>query len=376
MIKVLNIISDTNIGGAGKVLINYAKYRDRDGFDMSAAVPVGSMLIIPLKEQGVTVYEVDAMADASFDRKAIGKLRSLIKDVDPDIVHTHGSLSGRIAAKRCGKKIIYTRHCAFPVKSYMKHGPGRWANFLINMHYTDRIIAVGDATRDNLIESGIPARYIDTMMNGTEPVTLPSEEECLQIRKSYGIDEKDFVVGIMARIEIYKGHDDILEAVAKLAEEGRSIKLVIAGTGTYEEAFKIRVSEMIAEKKLPEGTVIFAGFISEIDKILAVMDVQVNASFESEASSLSIIEGMSAGIPSVVSDCGGNPALIEDGENGYVFPARNTDALASCLRRIADDKELAARLQEGSKRIYEEKFTGKIFAQNIEAVYKNLVKNK
>ncbi len=376
MIKVLNIISDTNIGGAGKVLINYAKYRDRDGFDMSAALPVGSMLIIPLKEQGVTVYEVDAMADASFDRKAIGKLRSLIKDVDPDIVHTHGSLSGRIAAKRCGKKIIYTRHCAFPVKSYMKHGPGRWANFLINMHYTDRIIAVGDATRDNLIESGIPARYIDTMMNGTEPVTLPSEEECLQIRKSYGIDEKDFVVGIMARIEIYKGHDDILEAVAKLAEEGRSIKLVIAGTGTYEEAFKIRVSEMIAEKKLPEGTVIFAGFISEIDKILAVMDVQVNASFESEASSLSIIEGMSAGIPSVVSDCGGNPALIEDGENGYVFPARNTDALASCLRRIADDKELAARLQEGSKRIYEEKFTGKIFAQNIEAVYKNLVKNK
>ncbi len=376
MIKVLNIISDTNIGGAGKVLINYAKYRDRDGFDMSAAVPVGSMLIIPLKEQGVTVYEVDAMADASFDRKAIGKLRSLIKDVDPDIVHTHGSLSGRIAAKRCGKKIIYTRHCAFPVKSYMKHGPGRWANFLINMHYTDRIIAVGDATRDNLIESGIPARYIDTMMNGTEPVTLPSEEECLQIRKSYGIDEKDFVVGIMARIEIYKGHDDILEAVAKLAEEGRSIKLVIAGTGTYEEAFKIRVSEMIAEKKLPEGTVIFAGFISEIDKILAVMDVQVNASFESEASSLSIIEGMSAGIPSVVSDCGGNPALIEDGENGYVFSARNTDALASCLRRIADDKELAARLQEGSKRIYEEKFTGKIFAQNIEAVYKNLVKNK
>ncbi len=77
MIKVLNIISDTNIGGAGKVLINYAKYRDRADFDMSAAVPVGSMLIEPLREQGVTVYEVDAMADASFDRKAIGKLKLL-----------------------------------------------------------------------------------------------------------------------------------------------------------------------------------------------------------------------------------------------------------------------------------------------------------
>lgn len=376
MIKVLNIISDTNIGGAGKVLINYAKYRDRADFDMSAAVPVGSMLIEPLKEQDVTVYEVDAMADASFDRKAIGKLKLLIRDVDPDIVHTHGSLSGRIAAKQCGKKIIYTRHCAFPIKGYMKHGPGKWANYLINMHYTDRIIAVGDATRDNLVESGIPAKYIDTMMNGTEPVILPSEEECLQIRKSYGISADDFVVGIMARIEIYKGHDDILDAVASLAAEGRKIKLAVAGTGTYEDTFKARVSEMVAEKKLPEGTVIFAGFISKIERILAIMDVQVNASFESEASSLSIIEGMSAGIPSVVSDCGGNPALIEDGENGYVFPARDTGALADCLRALADDKALADRLRAGSKRIYEEKFTGKIFAENIENVYRNLVNRK
>ena len=47
MIKVLNIISDTNIGGAGRVLLNYAKYRDREKFDMSVILPSGSMLTQP-----------------------------------------------------------------------------------------------------------------------------------------------------------------------------------------------------------------------------------------------------------------------------------------------------------------------------------------
>ena len=111
MIKVLNIISDTNIGGAGRVLLNYAKYRDREKFDMSVILPSGSMLTQPLRQLSAEVYEIDAMADRSFDREAVGMLKELIRKIDPDIVHTHGSLSGRIAARACGKKIVYTRHC-------------------------------------------------------------------------------------------------------------------------------------------------------------------------------------------------------------------------------------------------------------------------
>ena len=163
MIKVLNIISDTNIGGAGRVLLNYAKYRDREKFDMSVILPSGSMLTQPLRQLSAEVYEIDAMADRSFDREAVGMLKELIRKIDPDIVHTHGSLSGRIAARACGKKIVYTRHCAFPVKGYMKHGPGRWANQLLNRRYADRIIAVGQATKENLVESGISEKYIDMM---------------------------------------------------------------------------------------------------------------------------------------------------------------------------------------------------------------------
>lgn len=367
MIRVLNIISDTNLGGAGRVLLNYAKYRDRSRFDMSVILPEGSVLKEPLESMEIPVFPIDGMADRSFDRAAVGKLKEMIRRIDPDIVHTHGSLSGRIAARACGKKIVYTRHCAFPVKSYMKYGPGKWANGLFNMHYADRVIAVGESTKKNLMESGIPEKYIDTIMNGSEKVTLPPEEERRKLRHQYGFSDEDFVMGIMARIEVYKGHDDILDALELLLSEGLPVRLIIAGTGSYEEELKK------AAAAFPEGTVVFAGFIRDISQILAVMDVQVNASYESETSSLSIIEGMSAGIPSAVSDCGGNPDLIADGVNGFVFPARSSAALAACIRKMASDPALCERLGEGALRLYEERFTGERFAGSVEAVYDKLM---
>ena len=66
MIKVLNIISDTNIGGAGRVLLNYLQYADGKNFDTSVAVPRGSLLVQPLRDLGATVYEVDGLVDRSY----------------------------------------------------------------------------------------------------------------------------------------------------------------------------------------------------------------------------------------------------------------------------------------------------------------------
>lgn len=74
----------------------------------------------------------------------------------------------------------------------------------------------------------------------------------------------------------------------------------------------------------PQGTVFFAGFIERVERALWAMDAQINASTESEGTSLSLLEGMSFGLPAVVSDIGGNPLLIQDGENGLVFPNRDS----------------------------------------------------
>ena len=96
MIRVLNVISDTNIGGAGRVILNYLRYADRTKFETLVAIPRGSLLKEPLENEHVQVYEVDGMADRSYNKEDVKLLQDLIRQVKPDLVHTHGALSGRI----------------------------------------------------------------------------------------------------------------------------------------------------------------------------------------------------------------------------------------------------------------------------------------
>ena len=369
MIRVLNIISDTNIGGAGRVLINYLQYADREQFDTAVALPRGSLLKAPLEELHTTVYEVDGIADRSYDRGDVKVLRELIRRVDPDIVHTHGALSGRIAAKQCGKKIVYTRHSAFPVPAKLRYPPGRWVNKWMNEHYADRIIAVSPAAAANLTDAGVSPRKITVMMNGVAPVERAGPEACRTFRAKYGLQEGVFTAGILARIEPYKGHLHIVEAAQQLKGEGRKLQVLIAGTGGYEEELRGEVS-----RRGLEDTVFFLGFQSDVAPVLSVLDVQLNASYGTETSSLSILEGMSMGLPAVVSSYGGNPWLIDDGEDGLIFPNRDSAALARCVARLMDEPDTLRHMGERAVEIFHRRFTGQIFAKNVEQVYLDLLK--
>lgn len=371
MIRVLNIISDTNIGGAGRVLLNYMSRADREHFDVSVAMPRGSLLKAPLEELGTTVYEVDGLADRSYHKDDVKELIRLIDRVKPDIVHTHGALSGRIAGRRCGRVVIYTRHSAFPVPAKLKYPPGRWVNKFINEYYSDHIIAVSPAAAENLTDAGISSKRITVMMNGVTPVARKGEAECATLREQWGIGQDEFVMGILARIEPYKGHMHILEAMKLLADQGRKMRLLVAGTGAYEQELKEKTQELGLDH-----CVNYLGFQSDVAAVLSVLDLQLNASYGTETSSLSILEGLSMGLPAVVSTYGGNPWLIDDGEDGLLFENRNSADLAACIARLMDEPDTLAQMKTRAVEIFSQRFTAEIFAQNIERVYYTVMEGK
>lgn len=369
MIRVLNVISDTNIGGAGRVLMNYLRYADRSQFETAIAVPRGSLLKAPLEELGAAVYEVDGLADRSYHRQDVSALKELIRRVNPDIVHTHGALSGRIAGRRCRKKVLYSRHSAFPVPAKLRYPPGRWVNKLLNEHYADHIIAVSPATRENLTDGGISPKKISVVVNGVAPVPRSSEEVCRGLRAQYGIEAGCFTAGILARLEEYKGHLIILEAAKQLVDQGRRLKVLVAGVGNFEDAVRARIQALGLE-----DVVLMVGFQQDVAPILSILDVQLNASYGTEASSLALLEGLSMGVPAVVSSYGGNPYLIDDGQDGLIFPNRDSKALAGCLARLMDDPEARAQMSRRAQELFQQRFTGQIFAQKIESVYRSTLK--
>ncbi len=370
MKRILNIISDTNIGGAGRVILNYLNYTDRSQFETLVAVPRGSLLKQPLEQAGAKVYEVDGMADRSYHKDDVKLLQTLIREVKPDLVHTHGALSGRIAAKRCHVPVVYSRHSAFPVPAKLRYPPGRWVNKLVNEHYADRIIAVSPATRDNLTDGGISPKKITVVMNGVAPVERISPEERAQLRSQLNIPEGCVVFGILARIEDYKGHLYLVEAARLLKERGvTGFRVLIAGTGAFEG----QVAQAI-EKDQVGDVVNMLGFRSDVAQLLGALDVQLNASYGTEATSLALLEGMSLGLPTVASDYGGNPWVIKDGEEGLLFPSRNAAALADAMERLIQDRALREAMGRRALERFQREFTGEVFARNTEKIYLDILK--
>ena len=121
------------------------------------------------------------------------------------------------------------------------------------------------------------------------------------------------------------------------------------------------------------NNVIFTGFIKTIWEIENIMDLQLNASYGTEATSMSLLEGMCLGIPAAVSDFGGNPYVIQDGVNGVIFPKKDSKALAQAILRCKNDPELYGKMAENCPKIFEERFTGKVMAEQIESIYHRLV---
>lgn len=369
MIKLIHIISDSNIGGAGRCLINYLRYCDRSRFDVRVILPRGSLLIPEVLALDTPVIEADGIAERSFSVQSALTLCRLLRQEKPDIVHTHGSFSGRIAGKMAGCKLVYTRHSAFPVSAKLQKGILHRLNGWINGFFADAIIAVSPAAMDNLTQSGISPEKITVIGNGVRPVPPVSEEEKKSLRRQWHIPENTFTAGYPARLESYKGHELLLDAALKLKNEGRDFRILIAGRGSQEADLRSRIESMGLSTHVG-----LPGFVENMAGFLGILDVQLNCSTESEACSLSIIEGMSMGLPTVASRCSGNPWLVEDGVTGLLFENKNSDALAEKLRILMDNPGQRFTMGHNALSAYQNRFTGGIFAKNLETLYTQTLK--
>lgn len=368
MKKIIQVLSDTNLGGAGRVLSNYLSAYDKSKYQVEVVVPKDSVLTEVFSSYGVKIHELEGIADRSYDKKGVRALRKLFAQEKPDLVHTHGAFSGRVAAKREKIPVVYSRHSVFPVSKKQKLLALPMG--LVNTHFADGIIAVSPAAVDNLVELGIPAKKITTIFNGVKPLVHTSLPEQVALRNELGVGNC-FLFGILARLEEYKGHKLLLEACQSLKAEGRDFRLLIAGTGAEAEAVSAEIVALGLEDKVQ-----YLGFWQRVEELLCILDVQVNCSYGTEATSIALLEGMSLGVPGVVSDYGGNPWVIAHGQNGLVFPSENVKELCSAMKRMMDDTALREQCQEGAVEMFRKKFTAEVFAQETEAFYEDIWNNK
>jgi glycosyltransferase involved in cell wall biosynthesis len=211
------------------------------------------------------------------------------------------------------------------------------------MELSNGIIAVAEAAKSDLVDMGVSPKRIKVIINGVKGISVLSKDERSRIRSSLSIPEDAVVVGIFARLEEYKGHKDLIEAASILLSYSDAYRFLIVGGGSLEEKLK-----NICREKGIDDKFVFTGFVDDVTEYFNITDINVNCSHGTETSSLALSEGMSLGIPCIASDFGGNSYMVQDGINGYVYPAYDSHRLAVLIERSGNDAVLRKRLSENA----------------------------
>lgn len=356
-LKVLHAIPDYGIAGAGKYLLTLvaqAEYRTQ--VEPVVCCPEGP-LATRLRELGVDCYELPG-TDRSFSTAAVVSMLRIIRRLRPDLVHTHASLSARIAACLRGVPLVFTKHT--PDRSPTRlHG-------LLQKLLSSGAIAVSQHIAEVLVSQGYPPHRIRVIHNGVDPDEFyPLEHRHMTDKPARG----ELTIGTVGRLVPEKGHSVLVQAARDVVRRFPGCKFLIAGDGPERE----NLQRLIHSLGL-EPWVRLVGYVTNVPAFLRELDLFVFPSIQ-EGLGIALIEAMMCGVPVVASRVGGIPEVIRDPALGTLVEPGNSQELAAAVCRVLEDQDRAKQAALMARQFALEHFNAARMAQSTVDFYRTLVQN-
>ena len=336
LVRVAHIILNLNYGGMERLLHSLARRLPSKGFDVHIVVLDYYGRFAEGLEDKVTLHQAPPMSRLSLFYPR--ELARLLRGIAPDVVHSHTGvwLKAAHAARLAG----------VPSAVHTEHGrpdPVPLLDRLIDTRasrWTDVTIAVSDALADVLRREVVhdPTR-VRVITNGVDTGRLRPPADRKALRRELGIPDGALVLGSVGRLEPIKDFPLMLRAFAQLGEhlkEG-SPWLVLVGDGSEREALERQAADLGVGKRVR-----FLGWRPDAEKLYGAFDL-FTLSSRSEGTSISLLEAMSSEVCPIVTDVGGNRAVLGPELDFLLVPAQEAAALASAWQRqLADPSGRAA----------------------------------
>lgn len=277
---------------------------------------------------------------------AIGNLAKWLLANDIEILHTHSykpNIIGRLAGLLCGKMKIVGHYHNYYDNKWEKEDSLIFEQLLAP--HSDRLIAVSKAVQQHIAEkTGIPTGDIEVIRNGVDFARFDtSHDDAAAFKKELKLPENCHIIGVVGRISEQKAQDDFIKAAKQIkASVPNTIFLIVGETGN-EDLVK-RLKDLAISLGI-EKDVIFAGYISEIQKVFSILDILVMPSLW-EGLPLILVEAMAAGKPIVATDIAPILEVVVPGETARLVPPAMPAALASAVIHLLNHPEEAKTMGE------------------------------
>lgn len=378
MPRVLRIINRFNLGGPTHNAAYLTRYLPDEfetllvGGSQEATEEGSHHILESLDVKPVILPELQREVAPWRDRGAYRRIKELIKDFKPDIVHTHAAKAGavgRMAAADMGvKAIVHTFH-GHVFHSYF--GPLRTAlyknieRFLARR--SSRIIAISEKQKSELVdEHRICAdEKVSVIPLGFDLGRFQEEQARKRafFRKVYGVADDEIAIGIVGRLVPIKNHDLFLDVIAQVEKRtGKRIRAFIVGDGEERERLQQRATELGLSQAsgpyfnghgfghgvngkpvVPAATITFTSWIKEVDIVNAGVDIVMLTSLN-EGTPVSLIEAQAANKPVLSTRVGGIENVVLPGRTGLLSESGDIEGLSAHLTELVMNAGLRSRL--------------------------------
>ena len=381
--KVVHIITRLILGGAQENTLltvddQHHLWKDVVVLITGRAIGPEGSLIERARQRGLDlriIPELRREIHLRRDWQSYRRIVRLLREIGPDIVHTHSSkagILGRIAARRLQIPVVHTIHGSpfHPFQSRRAYQFYRWAETWAARR-CDKLISVCDAMTDQYVAAGVaPRDKFVTVYSGmdVEPFLNPPRPRD-EVRGELGFGPEQVVVGKVARLFELKGHEYVIEAARAVVAQNPNVRFLFVGDGVL----RLALEEQISRAGLSERFV-FTGLVppEQIPELIAAMDIVVHASLR-EGLARVLPQGLIAGKPVVSYDIDGAKEVVLPGETGFLLPPRSTAELADAIVQLAGDPALRESLGQTGRRKFTEQFRHETMTQRLREIYQQVL---
>jgi glycosyltransferase involved in cell wall biosynthesis len=387
----VRIIARLNIGGPAIQAITLTKRLEPLGYETTLVrgregAHEGNMDYLA-DEIGVRPVSLQSLRrnPGWHDVRALLALIGTIRRERPQIVHTHAAKAGtlgRLAALAAGGPgrqrpvLIHTYH-GHSLTGYFSPRSATIYRHIerVLARYTDRLIAVSDEVRDELVALGVAGgdRFeIVPLGLDLRPFEVAPAERARRrdlLRGELDIPESHQLVTLIARLVPIKRVDRFLRVARALAAQHPGVHFLVVGDGELGE--QLRASREAAEL---DGCLTWAGFRRDIPDICFASDAVVLTS-DNEGTPVSLIEARAAGTPVVATRVGGVASVVQDELGGFVVDPGDERGMAAALSRVLDEPAVAERARAGSTEVVRS-FSLDALVDRVDALYRRLLASR
>jgi glycosyltransferase involved in cell wall biosynthesis len=396
MPKVLRIINRFNLGGPTYNVAYLSKFMEPQyqtilvGGEKDETEDSSQFILDKLGLKPIIIQEMKREIDIKNDRIAYLKIRQLIREHKPDIVHTHASKAGTI-----GRLAAWAENVPVIIHTFHGHVFHSYFGKLKTLFYKNierflalistRIIAISEIQKNELSEihkistkDKIEIIPLGFDLNKFQENTL---EKRNLFREKYKLNQQTVAIGIIGRLVPVKNHELFLNAISFLQQTSKiKFKAFIIGDGELRKQLENSAKEKQLEFETPEkenqnAIVVFTSWIKEVDVALSGLDIVALTSFN-EGTPVSLIEAQAAGKPIVSTNVGGIENVVIKNRTALLSDIDKPESFFSNLKTLTEDENLRKEMAAiGWQHVFE-KFHYNRLVKDMQNLYEKLLVKK